>query len=180
MKYLFLSLLIIFVSTTCIAQIMDTCKLSPLPSNTVFIEFAGNAAFFGSLNYERNILNIKSFFLTGRVGIGYGRVFEYSMLSMPIIINGVFRVFRTISYEIGVGISLMRIGNLNSQSGSGWSYNNDIAPTAIIGLRVQSKNGFLFRFNFTPIYTNFNNTETRNNLYPFFGISFGYGFGGKE
>jgi len=179
MKQLFCSCLLIIISSICLGQIMDTCKLSPLPSNSIFVEFAGHAAFFGSVNYERKIFNIKSFYLTGRAGVGYGRFFGYSILSVPVIITGVLRVFRKISYEIGAGVSLMRIGNLSSQSGSNWSYKNDIAPTALIGIRVQSKSGFLFRADFTPIYTNFNNDDTQKNLYPFFGISLGYGFGVK-
>lgn len=178
-KSLFSLCFVLFVSQICVGQKVDTCKLSPLPSNSVFFEFGGNSGFFGSVNYERKIFNKKSFYLTGRAGIGYGHFPGYMLFSAPVIITGVVRVFRKLSYELGAGILLMRIGNLGSGSGYGWAYKNDFAPTALIGVRFQSKSGFLFRFDFTPIYTNFNIHETRKNLYPFFGVSFGYGFGVK-
>jgi hypothetical protein len=158
---------------------MDTCKPFPLPGNSVYFELAGSASTLGSINYERKIFNKNSFYLTGRVGVGYGYFFDYNILSSPIVISGIVRVFRAISYEFGLGMTLMRIGNKLSESNGQWTYENDLAPTALIGIRVQKKSGFLFRFDFTPIYTNYNIEDPKKNLYPVFGISFGYSFGKK-
>jgi hypothetical protein len=154
---------------------MDTIKPAPLPGNSLYIEIAGNAAALVSINYERKIFSKNSFYLTGRVGFGYGYFFDYSMLSSPIIVSGIIRVFRSISYEFGLGATFLKIGNRTNE----WAYKNDIAPTALIGIRIQKKSGFLFRFDFTPIYTNFNIDDPIKNVYPVFGLSLGYSFGKK-
>ena len=160
---------------------MDTCPPPPLPKNSIYIELAGNAAFFGSLNYERRLFNKKSFNLMGRAGFGFGQMMDRRLFTIPIIITNVFRVFRSISYEIGAGITLMRIGNnQNARPPFGRVFKNDIGFSALIGIRVQSKNGFLFRLNFTPVYYYIDLTASRRQFYPFFGISFGYSFGTKK
>ncbi len=167
----------------CLGQDKTSKPAFSYPGNSIFIELAGNAVFYGSLNYERKFLQKNFFYLTGRTGIGYGggSLLAINVLSVPIIVNGIFQIYHSVALEVGIGVSFMQIGRTRGQSPyDKWTYENDVVPTGIAGLRIQAKNGFLFRADFTPYITDLGKIKTADRFYPSFGISFGYSFGRKK
>lgn len=152
---------------------MDTIPPPPLPNNSFYFEVFGNAGFIGSINYERKLFNKNKFNLLGRIGFGFSPVLNRKVFTVPVILTCVFQIFRSISYEIGGGVSFMRIDDNQMLK-------YDIGYSALMGIRVQSKTGFLFRLNFTPAYYYLDLSESRKQFYPFFGMSFGYSFGMKN
>ena len=111
--------------------------------------------------------------------MGYGQFLDFSVLTVPIILNGIFQIYHSVAFEVGLGASFMRIGHQKTESNDHWSYENSIVPTGNIGIRVQAKNGFLLRVDFTPYYTDLKYTKTDNAIIPSFGLSLGYSFGKK-
>ncbi|MFH1159533.1 MAG: hypothetical protein V1733_01115 [bacterium] len=77
-----------------------------LKNNSFYIELLGNAIFFGSLNYERVLVHSNRFYLTARIGGGYGSIFESNALDFPVLINTLFRVSRKVYLEVGVETTL--------------------------------------------------------------------------
>ena len=149
------------------------------PNNSIYLELGGNAIYFGSVNYERILLNRKFFYLSVRGGIGGGYIPippSESMISFPLLINSIFQVDKGIAVEAGAGISWMLVGTEEGESSNLgiWVKGGDApVPTGTIGFRYQAKKGFLLRVNFTP-FTNF------DEIFYFFGISFGYSFPRKH
>ncbi len=168
------------ISVFCPAQSKDLIYHRTYPNNSVFIEIGGNSFFFGSLNYERIFLNKDFFYLSGRIGVGYGYFID-QIQSAPIVINGIFQIYHTLAVEVGAGLSLVRYG-IETEMGSGiWNYQYEFAPTGIAGIRIQAKNGFLFRLDFTPLYDQIIiKRESGYNIIPWFGFSLGYSFGKKK
>lgn len=148
------------------------------PSNSIFVELAGNSIFYGSINYERVFVHNPNIYLTGRFGVGYGSFAGLSILSGPTLINGIFKIHKSIAFETGIGVAFMQVGREGeAYSGMNWTYEFQIAPTAQAGLRVQSQNGFLFRLCFTPFIAALQASNSTYKFYPSVGMSFGYSFG---
>ena len=180
MKHLFLLLTFSVISLFCLGQGKDSTYIGLYPNNSIFIEIGGNSVLFGSLNYERIFLKRDFFYLSGRIGVGYGNFVGVDILSTPILINGIFQIYHALAFEVGVGLSLMRFGT-ESELGSGiWSYEYEPAPTGIAGIRIQAKNGFLFRLGFTPLYAHIIQDDHGYHGVPWFGFSLGYSFGKKK
>ena len=138
MRHLFLLLSISMISVFCPAQSKDLIYHRTYPNNSVFIEIGGNSFFFGSLNYERIFLNKDFFYLSGRIGVGYGYFID-QIQSAPIVINGIFQIYHTLAVEVGAGLSLVRYG-IETEMGSGiWNYQYEFAPTGIAGIRIRRK-----------------------------------------
>jgi len=163
----------------------DTVKNPPYiyPNNSIFIEAAGNSYFFGSLNYERVLINKGIFYFNARIGIGYGNYSQTSILSLPIGFNGVLQIYQAFAWEFGLGLSLMQIKRSNaSPRNSIEEFEQILALIPSTGLRIQDKNGFLFRIDFTPFF----NPNSKGQLIPsksfkpWVGLSIGYRIGKKN
>jgi hypothetical protein len=142
------------------------------PFNSIYVELLGQTVLGISFNYERVLLHRKFYYLTAKAGFGAGVVFPFAtLIAFPVMINSLFQVHKGMSIELGTGIDMMFV---NAEGGEGndlgiWKNGNAPIPSGVIGLRYQAKKGFLFRFDFTS-FTNF------DEIYYFFGISFGYSF----
>ena len=142
------------------------------PFNSIYVELLGQTVLGTSVNYERVLLHRKFYYLTAKAGFGGGVVYPISsLIAFPLMINSLFQVYKGLSVELGTGINMMFV---NIEGGEGndlgiWKNGNAPIPSGVIGLRYQGKKGFLFRFDFTS-FTNF------DEIYYFFGISFGYSF----
>ena len=148
----------------------------------------------GSLNYERVFLHEGDFYLTGRMGIGYTPGKHFKTISFPILVNGVYQLSNSFAFECGIGtcISYTFWPDWTEQVWAlFWTYDVfhkggtyfDPLLTGNVGIRVQLKNGFLFRFGFTPVYNLISISEELVNysIIPrkvgyWFGISLGYCF----
>jgi hypothetical protein len=164
----------------CQGQEKQKTHITAYPVNSLFIEIGGSSLFFGSVNYERVLLNRHFFYLTGRAGAGYGSFMGSSVLSAPLMINGIFQIYRSLAFEIGTGISLMRIGMEPETGGSDWTYTFTPAIAGSAGLRVQAKNGFLFKLDVTPMFAEFAFEDPVYQFYPWMGFSLGYSFGQRK
>jgi hypothetical protein len=183
MKTLSILLLLIFVFLKVNGQ--DTVKnhLYIYPNNSIFIEVAGNSYFFGSLNYERVLINKGIFYFNARIGIGYGNYSQTSILSLPIGFNGVFQIYKAFAWEFGLGLSLMQIHRSDaSPRNSIEEFEQIPALIPSTGFRIQDKEGFLFRIDFTPFF----NPNSKGQLIPpksfkpWVGLSIGYRIGKKN
>jgi hypothetical protein len=150
------------------------------PNNSIYIEIGGNSVFFGSLNYERVFINKNFFYFSGRTGIGYGNFLGRSILSAPILLNGIFQIYHSLAFEAGVGVSLMQVGTEKELGGGEWIYKNEVSPAGHAGIRVQAKNGFLLRIDFTPFIADLEYESSGYKFYPSLGLSLGYSFGKKK
>ena len=180
MKHLFLLLTFLVNSLFCLGQGRDSTYSRSYPNNSIFIEIGGNSVFFGSLNYERTFLKKDFFYLSGRIGVGYGNFVGSEILSTPILINGIFQIYHALAFEIVAGLSLMSFGTEAELGGGIWSFEYEPAPTGIAGIRIQAKNGFLFRLDFTPLYAHIIRDDHGYHGVPWFGFSLGYSFGKKK
>ena len=172
MKYLVLIFCFLIVSSFCKGQEHPSLPFRSYPRNSIFIELGGNSVFYGSLNYDRVLLQRNFFYLSGRIGIGYGNFMSNSILSVPMLVNGIFQVYHALAFEVGLGVSFMKITKKEEYGEGLSSYEYDPGPTGAAGLRVQARNGFLFRAVFTPFIT-------LDHIYSSGGVSFGYSFGKK-
>ena len=149
------------------------------PNNSIYIELAGNSLFFASLNYERIFHKEDNLFLSVRGGIGYGKFLNVSVLSLPILVNGIFHIHRAFSFELGLGTTLMNVGYQKDEDYP-YGYHFGGTFTGVAGIRIQSSKGFLFRASFTPILDVNNllspDSKLKSRLLPWFGISFGDSF----
>jgi hypothetical protein len=163
-----------------------------IPDNSFFLDIAGYLNLV-SLNYERIFFHRHDFYLSGRAGLGYTPP-SVNMISIPAMLNGIFRVSDTFFFEVGAGFCLTYSFWQDYYSNGGlMSDTNFYKKGGLIdpllagyaGIRVQKKKGFLFRFGFTPLYelTNYveqravyKQTGTTNAFLPWFGMSFGYSF----
>jgi len=150
--------------------------------NNIFVEVAGNSFLFGSLNYERVLLKRGNFYLNLRIGIGYGLT-DTRFLSMPLGFNGILQIYRALAWEIGLGLSLIDAYRPDASPRN--SLVEDEGIPALIpstGLRIQDKNGVLFRLDFTPFY-NLNivgQLLPPKRFTPWGGLSIGYGLDRKN
>jgi hypothetical protein len=174
-KKLAIVLIILSSVISSIAQVPDsTVKKSfrPLLGNSLYLETFGNAM-GASINYERLLIRSNRSYLTGRVGLGMGvyvNMTSHDFVSIPLLLNFQYQVSNVIALEIGAGSTLSIVTSHN--------YFNPLI-TGLIGIRAQSKNGFLFKIGLTPLI-NLDDTFKMWGLetfYPWAGISFGYSFG---
>lgn len=157
----------------------DTIKkqiiLDTLPNNLIFVELFGNSFYFGSVNYERIILHKQFFYLSGRIGTGFGYLFDTELLSIPIGLNGIFHIYHQLYFEVGAGTTLFYYNQKQSDSGI-WENGHYVALTGTAGIRLKSPGGFVFRASFTPIF-NLKNSLNISDVITGFGFSFGGCFG---
>jgi hypothetical protein len=145
-----------------------------LPKNSFYYEILGNG-FFGSLNYERVLLNKKIFYFTGRIGLGY---FPFpadgsSHLFPLLLLNDQFQFSNRCSFETGYGIRWELPGILR----------DEYIPALVsqFCFRYNGPKGFLFRVGFTPILLSPLYEEQGwdlDRIQP--GLSFGYSFGKRK
>jgi len=177
MKHKLVNCIVLLISINCLGQENNKPTEISYPYNSIYIEFGGNAVFFGSLNYERIIVNKNILYLSGRIGIGYGNFSGTSVISMPVLINGIFQIYNPLAFEVGLGVSFMNVGKQDNFGDGHWIYRNEVAPTGIAGIRLQLKNGFLMRLDFTPFYANLEYENEESIFHSSFGLSIGYSFG---
>src|ERR1035438_5715961 len=175
---LLLLMILVFPFTSCFychAQGSLRDNLVVYPNNSIFLELGGNSVFYGSLNYERIFLQRDFFYLSGRAGVGFGGFLSVNVLSVPLMANGIFQIYHALAFEVGVGVTLMKISRQQGEDeGGDWSYQYQPAVSAMAGLRVQAKNGFLFRLNFTPFMNYLYEHAADYKPAVWFGMSFGY------
>ncbi len=173
-----LFLILVFIKVNC----QDTVKNHQYnyPNNSIFLEVAGNSYFFGSLNYERVLFKKGSFYFNGRIGIGYGNYSQTTILSLPIGFNGIIQIYQAFAWEIGLGLSLIHIKRSDaSPRNSLLEFENIAAMIPSTGFRIQDKDGFLLRIDFTPFFNL--NSEGQllppKSIKPWVGLSIGYRIG---
>lgn len=175
MKYLVPILIFLFSINQVIGQDSIMKPKSNFPDNSIFFEVAGNGISYLSINYERMLLQKKSFYLSGRAGVGYfGFLNIHKLISLPVAFCGIIQWSRVFATEIGVGGTYAYVEQEDDDYNENGEmiYSQFVVPVALAGIRVQSEKGFLFRATFTPIFT-------YDKVYPCFGLSFGYSFGTK-
>ena len=91
-----------------------------------------------------------------------------------------FQIYHALAFEVGVGVSLMKVGTEKELGGGEWIYENEAAPTGHAGIRVQARNGFLLRIDFTPFIADLEYESSLYKFYPSLGFSLGYSFGKKK
>jgi len=184
MKQISFITIILITAFICNGQDTVSTSINKYPKNSLFFEISGNSIFFGSVNYERILINKNFFSFSGRIGIGYGKFMGNSLLTVPILANGILQIYHSIALEIGVGAEFLRMGfqKQDVPIKQPWRYNTGIIPTTMIGIRIQARNGFLIRTTFTPYY--FYSISASNiksiNFTPWFGLSLGGSFGKKK
>jgi len=147
-----------------------------LPNNSFNFESLGNSFILGSLNYERIIFHNNNIYFSGRLGIGFFAIYDFKLYSAPILLNCIYRIYKAISIEGGIGTTLFYRKEMN--------YNdNSVNPllTGFIGLRLQHRKGFCFRAGFVPFYdfsvSDFEPSVFDRSFVPWYGFSWGYSFG---
>jgi len=127
-----------------------------------------------SINYERLVVKSNRFYLTGRVGFGIGTYIRgmsgQDFLAIPLLLNFQYQLSNVFALEFGAGSTLSIVPSRQ--------YFNPLI-TAVIGMRVQSKSGFLFKVGFTPLVSldKFFKLWGLETFLPWAGISLGYSFG---
>ncbi|MGA2823502.1 MAG: hypothetical protein ABSE72_08260 [Bacteroidales bacterium] len=196
-KYLII-LALIFPLFPCCGQRVNSVKSTAIhhnyfreiPKNSLYIELLGNAYDLGSLNYEKIIIHKNSFYLSGRIGFGYGigkpgETYRVNLYTFPVLLNGLFQVSNNFLFELGIGSSLSYANWSAYHPSSSWivigtphDAGNQFYPfiTVVAGIRVQSENGFIFRLGFTPLIQVTNLDKDSRMFFPWGGISFGYSF----
>lgn len=173
MKKTVLAILFVVLSTILIAQNKVTSD-DIRPENNISLNLLGDASII-SLNYERLFLINSTFFLTGKLGLGYNEEFELSLwgtsdsepvekyLTIPHHITGNYGKGRR-CFEFGLGGTIIN-GNTTQH----------YLTYAIIGYRVQP---FKSRKTNFRIFGNirFASTNTDDILFIPFGLSFGHCF----
>jgi hypothetical protein len=182
MKILVFFFLFFIFFNTCSGQDSSVQSKWNFPHNSLYLEMGGNSLFWGSVNYERVFLNRQFYYLSGRLGVGYGTFLDLTMVTFPLIVSNVFQVYRSLAFEIGTGMTWAQVVNTYQDiyyDQYDWTYQSGPMLTGMAGIRLQSKKGFLFRADFSPLYDMYQLLEEdpKNNFLPMFGISFGYSFG---
>jgi hypothetical protein len=180
MKKVVIIFIILNFAIPAIAQVSDTTlnskpvnNLRTLNGNSIYIEIGGNAMLV-SMNYERLIVQSNRFYLTGRVGLGIGTYIEWmssqDFLAIPLLLNFQYQLSNIVVLEFGAGSTLSFVPS--------HQYFNPLI-TGVIGMRVQSKSGFLFRVGFTPLVSLDKDLHKGDfeTFLPWAGISLGYSFG---
>lgn len=158
-------ILLLIVSVSAFSQ-------ATFKKNDVYGEFMGNGI-FASLNYERQLTNKPG--LGVRAGLGYFSGDEKFRLSVPLGINYLFALVTNKSFlDAGIGATWSGSAGLmtpkQEAAVGGRDYSEHIwSLVPNIGFRRHTRNDFMWRANFTPI---FNKYRTM----PWIGISFGKRF----
>ncbi len=179
MKKVFLLFIIFSLTIPVTAKISDSTlniipisHLRTLQGNSLYLEICGNAMLV-SINYERLVVQSNRFYLTGRVGLGMGTYISgmssQDFLAVPFLLNLQYQLSNVVALEFGAGSTLSFVPS--------HQYFNPLI-TGVIGMRVQSKGGFLFKVGFTPLVS-LDNTFSMWGFetIPWAGISLGYSFG---
>ena len=172
MKSRFFTLFLLISPNYCFCQ-EPSSQSHQLPHNSVNIELLGNSFLIGSINYEK-IFHLKNgHYLSGRIGVGYDYYQEINILSTPILINYIYNIHKDISIELGLGTDIVIQFENNSNE-------NELIPlfTGVIGVRIQSPTGFIFKAGITPFINFGEKHPIRISTFfmPWVGISFGYSF----
>ena len=176
MKHLFLICSLLSLSLICKGQDTTSIKRKSYPYNSIFFELTTlNTHYFGSINYERVFLHANFFYLSGRIGIGYGKTSDHynptqSLVSVPILINGIFQIYHSFALEMGAGISPRRIGTPDEVGSSVVTYDYMLVATGNIGIRIQTKSGILLKTDIEPFFDG-------DKIAVAGGLSFGLSFG---
>jgi hypothetical protein len=179
MKKAAINFILLILAIPAIAQVSDTTSttktkkpLRTLQGNSIYAEIGGNAMFL-SVNYERVLVKDNRFYLIGRVGLGMGayvRMSSHDFLAIPLLLNFQYQLSNVVVLEFGVGSTLSIV--------TSHQYFNPLI-TGVLGIRAQSKGGFLFKAGLTPL-VNLDNTYQMwgfETFLPWAGISLGYSFG---
>ncbi len=160
-------------------------KLDRFQNNSVYVEFGGNALLAGSVNYERVLVSGEKYYLAGRGGIGYGKAGSTKLFSAPVQLTNIFQLYNSFALELGLGLTFVQAHRFEDTQAWDWEYDNLTVLVPVFGIRYQDsegKAGFLFRLDFTPLYSmsTEDNVLPSKRFVPWLGISFGVGFGKKK
>lgn len=137
-------------------------------AKSVYAELAGPG--LASINFDTRFTKQEGG-IGGRVGVGYFKVDEVSLLLVPADINYLLSKNGRHYFEVGAGATYVRL----KDSYGGSSNGDDIFKGSFghlhFGYRLQPKEGgFLFRAGITPIFGS-------GYFYPYwFSLAFGYKF----
>ncbi len=138
--------------------------VSKVAQNKIYGELLGSG--FGiSANYERCVWQDDKVSLNARLGIGTAILIN----SLPIL--GFNACLGKGESKFEIGVNALRVYSIGLFDGS---ENIAIYANPILGYRFESREGFLFRFAFTPFLNPDPNTEFP--FFPWLGISFGGAF----
>ncbi len=140
--------------------------------NTVFIE-AGGLGGYGTLNYEKLILQKYQLMYTIRVGISTYRLVDFTNnfnpdVILPVTFNAMYGFDHKV--EIGIGNSFSNIVHASFPDMKP-TRNSEISTIFSFGYRYQNNSGgMVYRIAYTPIF------EFNKYYRHWIGISFGYSF----
>jgi len=138
--------------------------VSKVAQNKIYGELLGSG--FGiSANYERCIWQDDAVSINARIGIGTAILIN----ALPIF--GFNACLGRGQSKFEVGLNALKVYGINFNSGNVYT---SVFANPIIGYRFESREGFLFRFAFTPFFNPNLNTEFP--FFPWLGISFGGAF----
>ena len=164
-------LVLLFFNNTLQAQ-NDTIRyykksesaVTKVAQNKIYGELLGSG--FGiSANYERCVWQNDVVSINARIGIGSVIIIN----ALPIL--GFNACLGKGESKFEVGINALRVYSLDFYSGD---FNTSIYANPIVGYRYESREGFLFRFAFTPFINPNSNADFT--FFPWLGISFGGAF----
>jgi hypothetical protein len=130
------------------------------------------------------LIHSNTFYLTSRFGFGALSIGqdkdEYYNYFFPLLLNFQFQLSNSLIFEFGGGTTFAKSGWVEQNHYTGnseiYKYYNTLI-TGLLGLRVQTEKGFLFRVGFTPIYNKHVKFNPRFTFLPWGGLSIGYSFG---
>lgn len=157
MKKTFVFILLIFFSTICRAQ-----------AKSVYVELGGPG--ITSANFDTRFTKSEGG-IGGRVGIGYFKIDEVSLLTVPVGVNYLLSKNGRNYFEVGAGATYVRVKeSYGSSLGSDDIFNGSFGHLHF-GYRLQpQEGGFIFRAGVTPIFGN-------GGFIPYyFSLAFGYKF----
>ena len=132
--------------------------------NKIYGELLGSG--FGiSANYERCVWQDDVVSINARIGIGTAILIN----ALPIL--GFNACLGRGQSKFEVGLNALRVYGINLNGGNDYT---SVFANPILGYRFESRDGFLFRFAFTPFLNPDPNTEFP--FFPWLGISFGGAF----
>jgi hypothetical protein len=138
--------------------------VSKVAQNKIYGELLGSG--FGiSANYERCVWQDEKVSINARLGIGTAVLIN----ALPIM--GFNACLGEGQSKFEIGVNALRVYSIGLFDGN---ENTSIYANPIIGYRFESRDGFLFRFAFTPFLNPDPNTEFP--FFPWLGISFGGAF----
>lgn len=178
--------LLLILNYSCSAQDSDSSNVDHTRNlNAAYIEISGNAPYF-SLNYERNILQLKksvTIFHTG-LGIAFGKYDDGTLLipSIPIEFSQLF-FNKNHHLELGIGFTSF-LSTIPFFDGEAKNVATDISGKyhlyyliiPEIGYRFQKENGILIKFGFNPIIYNSSISKNKNDFFLGAGLSLGKRF----